>query len=102
MTPVVRERAAELERLCRQYSVARLELFGSAAADQTFSDPRDLDFMVEFQPLPFGSYANAYFGLLEDLEQLFERPVDLVVSRTIKNPYFMESIERTRTLVYAA
>jgi len=49
-----------------------------------------------------GAYADSYFGLLEALEQLFNRPVDLVVASAIKNPYFRESIERTRVLLYAA
>ena len=31
------------------------------------------------QPTAFDSYADAYFGLLESLEQLFGKPVDLVV-----------------------
>ena len=60
----------------------------------------DLDFVVEFEPLPPGVYANTYFGLLEALQQLFDRPVDLVVESAIKNPYFLEAVEATRTLLY--
>ena len=45
-------------------------------------------------------YADAYFGLLEALERLFGRPVDLVSGTAIKNPYFRQSLEETRTLVY--
>ncbi len=102
MNPVVQEQAAELERLCRRYSVERLDLFGSAATDRYQPEDSDLDFLVEFQPLPFGSYADAYFGLLESLQQLFGRPVDLVVASAIKNPYFLQSVEQTRTPIYAA
>jgi predicted nucleotidyltransferase len=40
--------------------------------------------------------------LLESLEQLFGRPVDLVVESAIKNPYFRQAIEPTRVLLYAA
>ena len=45
-------------------------------------------------------YANSYFGLLEDLEKLFGKPVDLVVGSAIENPYFLQSVEETRTLIY--
>ena len=62
----------------------------------------DFDFLVEFDELPPGSYATAFFGLLEDLEQLLERPVDLVVPSAIRNPYFRESGEASRALLYAA
>ncbi|MHB8412534.1 MAG: nucleotidyltransferase family protein [Candidatus Acidiferrales bacterium] len=102
MTSLFAQRREELKALCRRYCVRRLELFGSAASGQDRPDESDLDFLVEFAPLPLGSYANAYFGLLEDLEALSGRGVDLVVASAIRNPYFLQSVERTRTLLYAA
>ena len=41
-------------------------------------------------------------GLLESLEGLFGRHVDLVVASAITNPYFQETVEKSRTLLYAA
>jgi hypothetical protein len=102
MNRAVEERRAELEALCRRYRVRRLELFGSAATGVERPGQSDFDFLVEFEPLPPGAYADAYFGLLEDLERLFGRPVDLIVASAIRNPYFRESVERTRTMLYAA
>ena len=61
-----------------------------------------MDFVVEFKPAALTAYADTYFGLLEELEQLFERPVDLVVGSAIKNPYFLQSVEETRVNVYEA
>ena len=102
MNPEISQRRKELEELCRRCRVRRLELFGSAAAGRDRPGESDLDFLVDFEPLPQGAYADAYFGLLEGLERLFGRPVDLVVARAIKNPYFRESVERTKAVVYAA
>ncbi len=102
MSPEFARHREELEALCRRYQVRRLELFGSAAADQERPADSDLDFLVEFAPLPPGGYADAYFGLLESLGDLFGRPVDLVVASAIKNPYFLEAVERTKALLYAA
>jgi uncharacterized protein len=102
MTSLFAQRRAELEALCRRYRVRRLELFGSAATGQERPGESDLDFLVEFDPLPPGGYADAYFGLGEALEALFGRAVDLVVASAIKNPYFRQSVERTKTLLYAA
>ncbi|HET6378626.1 MAG TPA: nucleotidyltransferase domain-containing protein [Methylocella sp.] len=98
----VARRKTELEALCREHHVRRFELFGSAAAGRDRPGESDLDFLVEFEPLPPGSYADAYFGLLESLETLFNRPVDLIVASAIKNPYFREAVERTKALLYAA
>ena len=100
MISVVDEQAAELEQLCLRYNVLRLDLFGSAATSQYQPEKSDLDFVVEFQPLPDGAYADTYFGLLEALERLFGKPVDLVVDSAIKNPYFRQSIEKTKRPVY--
>ena len=102
MTPFVAQRRAEIEALCRRYRVRRLELFGSTAAEQDRPGESDLDFLVEFESLPTGEYADAYFGLHESLEKLSGRSVDLVIASAIKNPYFRQSVERTKTLLYAA
>ena len=92
----------ELEALCRRFHVRRLELFGSAASGRDISGKSDLDFLVEFEPLPRGAYADNYFGLLEALVTLFDRPVDLVIPTAIRNPYFLQSIAQTKALLYAA
>lgn len=102
MIPAIQNQADSLRRLCLNYGVQRLELFGSAATSSKLHDVGDLDFLVEFQPKAYKAYADTYFGLLEDLQQLFGRPVDLVVGSAVKNPYFLQSIERTKTLVYEA
>ena len=102
MIQAIAERTTELEQLCRRYHVLRLEVFGSATDSQRFRLDSDLDFLVEFQPSPPCGYANAYFGLLEDLQEVFGRPVDLVSASAIKNPYFQESVEETKELLYAA
>ena len=102
MIPAVEEKADDLKRLCIRYGVERLDLFGSASTDRYDSVVNDLDFLVEFKPEALSFYADAYFGLLESLEQLFEKPVDLVVGSAIKNPYFLQSVEKTRTPIYAS
>ncbi len=102
MIPEIEQRQAEMEALCRRYRVLRLELFGSAAAGGFRPDASDLDLLVEFEPLPGAGYADRYFGLLESMEVLFERHVDLIVASAITNPYFRAAIERTKALLYAA
>jgi len=102
MSPDIIQQKTELERLCRLHHAQRLDLFGSAATGREKPGQSDLDFLVEFESLSPGSYADAYFGLLESLEQLFGRPVDLVVASAIKNPYFRQSVEQTKARRYAA
>ena len=91
-----------LAHLCRDYRVQRLELFGSAVHGAFDPQHSDLDFLVEFEPMPAGDYATLFFGFKEALETLFGLPVDLVVPSAIHNPYFRQSIERSKALLYAA
>ena len=98
---LIEEKREELECVCRRHRVHRIELFGSAVRPDFDSAHSDMDFIVSFQELDLDQYADAYFGLLEDLQALFQRPVDLVVPSAIQNPYFRQAVESTRTLVYA-
>jgi uncharacterized protein len=79
-----------------------LEVFGSAAGARFDPDSSDLDFLVDFVPASHGVLADRYLGLLEALESLFGRPIDLVMTTAIRNPYFLQGIEPSRTLLYAA
>ena len=102
MHHLIEMKCPELARLCAQYHVHRLELFGSATGTGFHADTSDLDFLVEFHDLSPREHAAAFFGLLEGLQNLFGRPVDLVELRAIRNPYFLQAVEQTRTLLYAA
>lgn len=101
MNPIVNAHRAELEAICRRFGVQRLELFGSAATDGFDPEASDLDFLVEFDSDPTRR-ADRYFGLLEALEDLFGRPVDVVETSAIRNPYFLKMIEGSRTLLHAS
>ena len=100
MIPAIVEHAEELKRFCVLYHVKRLDLFGSAATSHLLADDSDLDFLVEFKPVADKAFADSYFGLLEALQRLFSRPVDLVVGSAIKNPYFLQAVRDTRIRVY--
>ena len=102
MTAILEAKRSEIADICRRRRVRRLEILGSAASGAFDAETSDLDFLVEFHPLGPGERADAYFGLLEDLQELFQRPVDLVMVRAISNPYFRRAIEQTRQVLYAA
>ena len=101
MTPVVEERLAEIEELCREHHVARLELFGSAADGRFRPGESDLDFLVSFELRPAGSRPAPYFRLAAALRDLFGMDVDLVEERAISNPYFRQAVDTgPRTPLY--
>ena len=95
-------RLNEIEKLvlpaCRKFEVKRLDVFGSVARGEQ-EDPRDLDFLVEFDK-PGHLPSKRFFGLLHHLEDVFGRPIDLVTTSGIKNPYFLKRVMRERKTVY--
>ena len=101
MIPSIEAKRQALAELCLQYQVRSLEIFGSAATGK-LRDESDLDFLVDFRPTESMSLADQYFGLLAALEELFGRNVDLLTRRSLRNPYFIDSVEKTRQLLYAA
>ncbi len=73
-----------LAALCRQYGVARLEVFGSAARDVGFDPNRsDADFLVTFKDIARNDL-TAFTDLKDALERLLGRPVDLVEREAIE------------------
>lgn len=102
MTPLIEQHRGELNALCKRYRVRRLDLFGSATRGDFDPARSDLDFLVDFDNLVVADAADRYLGLLNDLEDLFHRRIDLVSSRAVRNPYFREIIDRTRVPLYAA
>jgi predicted nucleotidyltransferase len=102
MIALIEQHRTELADICRRFHVQTLELFGSAA-DGTF-DPAcsDLDFLVQFAPSEPAAHYERYFGVLESLQALFGRPIDLVEADAMRNPYFIRRVAQCRRPLYAA
>ena len=103
MLTLIQERMEEIHALCQEYGVARLEVFGSATGDAFDSERSDVDFLIEYQPeTELGPWMGRYFELRERLEALLGRPVDLVMTGALRNRYFIQTVNQSRRLLYAA
>ncbi len=101
MQKLLIENIDNIKTLCILYKVKSLFAFGSVCTDK-FTDESDVDLLVTFQPMEYGEYADTYFELADKFENLLHRRVDLVTDKSLRNPYFIESISQTKTLIYAA
>jgi len=63
----------------RKYGVKRLGLFGSFAKNKQTSKS-DIDILVEFDYVKFRNY----MALLEFLEDIFKKNIDLVIEKDLK------------------
>ncbi len=82
----------DLEKACREFSLQRLDLVGSASRPD-FASNSDVDFLVTFEGNT--RLFDRYFGLKERLESIFERTVDLIEERAVKNPYVRDNCDVT-------
>lgn len=102
MLPLIAAHRSEIEALCRRYHLARLDLFGSAARGGDFDPQRsDIDLLVTYAPQAAPTFSE-YFDLSEQLAELLARPIDLVMSGAVRNPFLRAGIERSKELLYAA
>ena len=88
-----------IARLCALHNVRSLAMFGSAARNELKADS-DIDLMVDIASADPFEYTDHYFNLLEQLQHLFKRPIDLLESRAVRNPYLQQEIDRTKVIIY--
>lgn len=100
MIDLISQKYDDLVELCRQSRVDHLDLFGSAATGDFDPSSSDLDFVIEFEDRAAPGLLNRYLDFAAALERLFGRHVDLLTPRSIRNPYFRQTLDSTRETLY--
>ncbi len=77
------------QQTIKNFDVSSLALFGSFARNQATATS-DLDFLVEFKG---GATFDKYMNLKFFLEDLFQRPVDLVTKNSLKKAIYQTVLE---------
>lgn len=88
-----------IAKLCESHKVNQLYVFGSILTNK-FSENSDIDLTVTFKEIELLRYADNYFDFKFSLEAILKRPVDLLEEKAIRNPYFKESIDKQKKLIY--
>lgn len=99
MDKIIKDNIDKIRQICLKHNVKSLFAFGSVCTDR-FNDSSDIDLLISFSPMTHEDYAENYFIIAEKFEQIFNRPVDLVTENSLHNPYFIESVNQTKTLLY--
>lgn len=99
---VLEENLDAIRALCEKYRVKRLAVFGSAAKGTFDPERSDVDFVVEFFPRERKGFGDDYFLMLEELQNLLGREVDLVERNAVRNPYFLKVLELSEHQLYDA
>jgi predicted nucleotidyltransferase len=106
MTGIVKKNIPQIIDLCKKHKLKSLYLFGSAADKKHFHEESDIDFLYEYDLENYPDWEKGdfdivtnFFKLKETLVNMLERKVDLVPNK-LKNPYFIDSIEKSKKLIY--
>ena len=99
MNQLLTKNIDKIKILCTAHNVRSLFAFGSVCTNQ-FNDKSDVDLLISFNPMSPGDYADTYFNLADQFEHLFHRSVDLITDKSLSNPYFIESINKTKIQLY--
>ena len=100
MIELVQNKLGEIIAACKQHHVEAISLFGSAAKNAMHEDS-DIDLLVEFSDdIDVLEYAGNYFSLLYQLQKILNRKVDLVSSKSLKNPILKEEVYRSKVDLY--
>ena len=86
--------------LLQKHKIKTAYVFGSVTTDR-FTASSDVDFLVSMQdnldPVEAGGHL---WDLYDELKTLLHREVDLLTERSLKNPYFIVEINKTKETIY--
>jgi predicted nucleotidyltransferase len=95
--PIPRKKISEF---CHRWKVMEFSLFGSVLRED-FRPDSDIDVLVTFAP----DAKVSLFDLVDmkiELEDVFNRPVDVVEKDALRNPYRKREILGTAQVIYAS
>jgi len=102
MEKILKDNLKEIIAICKLHYVNSIAVFGSAANNQ-MNKNSDIDFLVQFSDeINVLDYADNYFSILEKLEELTGKKIDLVSVKSLKNPVLISEINKSKIELYAA
>jgi len=100
MNPILEVKLPAIIELCRQYGVAKLEIFGSASSPEFDPARSDFDFIVDFRHTDLDRLTQ-FVDFAESMELLLERPADFAFESAMTNR-FKANIAGQRRVIYEA
>ncbi|KPM48864.1 nucleotidyltransferase [Jiulongibacter sediminis] len=86
--------------ILRSMQVKSAYLFGSVLTEN-FDQDSDIDILISFdENLDPLTYGDNYFSLIDQLESLLGRRVDLTTEKSLSNPYFIKELNNTKVSLY--
>lgn len=97
---LIHKHTKELNEACATHDVDELYVFGSILTDK-FTANSDIDFIVSIASADPIEYAEHYFDLKFELESIFNKKIDLLEQKAIRNKTLENLLNQKKRLVYA-
>lgn len=95
----VNKHIEQIKKLCASNKVKSLFVFGSVIKNRLTTDS-DIDLVVDIEEDDPLNYSDKYFDLKFNLEKIFNRKIDLLELKAIKNRFLKQKIDQTKLLIY--
>ena len=99
MHKIFKKNINQIKTLCINHNVNSLFAFGSVCTDE-FNNSSDIDLLISFNPMDYADYADNYFLVADKFEEILHRHVDLITDKSLSNPFFIASVNQTKTQIY--
>lgn len=99
MKNLIQNNIDRIKEICILHKVKSLSVYGSVI-NERFNDNSDIDFLVSFEKMSHIEYADNYFLMIEKLESLLNRKIDLLTHNSLTNPYLIKSINNSKVHIY--
>ncbi|MBD3584061.1 nucleotidyltransferase family protein [Flavobacterium selenitireducens] len=96
----IESKSNEFIALCKTHDVETLYAFGSATNGKFDETTSDIDLLVELKTIDPIERGEKLMDLWDKFEGFFQRKVDLLTSKSIRNPFLLKSIESSKILIY--
>jgi hypothetical protein len=90
---------SEIDKLCEMYNVESLFSLDNIEPN-IFTNNSDLELIVKFKEMDLMGYANNYFDFKFKLQDLLNLEISLIEYHAIKSPYYKETVDQHKHLVY--
>jgi predicted nucleotidyltransferase len=102
MNSVITNNISTIQEVCKKYKVKELYAFGSVTDESKFTENSDIDLLVEFGEVSMVEYADNYYYFVETMKKVFGREVDLVTAKYLRNKFFIQRVNETKTKIFEA
>ena len=90
----IRKNLSLFSDICKNHGIKSLYAFGSSVTEQFNPQRSDIDLLVEMEDMDPLEKGEKLLSLWDKLEDFFQRKVDLLTQKSLKNPFLLEKIKQ--------